>query len=439
MSGALPAGLSLSSAGLISGTPTTSGSSTFTVQAKDSSSGTGPFAGTKSYVLAIGQTVPVAPAVAVTTQSNAPVTIHATTNASGAPFTAVAIATQPKTGTAVVNGQDIVVYTPAASSSGNIGFTYTIANSAGVSAPVAVTVTVNAVPVAAAARQVGTAATQTALIDITNGATGGPFAGASVVSVTPPSAGTATIVNGTASSMSMKAAAAVQSGQFDVKFVPAAAFAGTAVITYTLSNAIATSAPGIISVVVAARPDPSTNPDVVGLIDAQVEAARRFANAQISNYSQRLESLHGTGHAPSANGISLSLPAQAPDAPPACDDASAPTLRDACLRANQTLSAATSTPGDFRQGDATPGKPSAAGGSLSDVAFWSAGVVDLGFDNASTQRSGFRFTTPGVTAGADYRVSDQFSIGAGVGYGHGSTDIGSDGTKSTGDSYSFAV
>jgi outer membrane autotransporter protein len=438
VSGALPAGLSLSSAGLISGTPTTSGSSTFTVQARDSSSGTGPFAVTKSYVLAIGQTVPVAPAVTVTTQSNAPVTIHATANATGAPFTAVAIAMQPKTGTAVVNGQDIV-YTPAATSSGNVGFTYTIANSAGVSAPVAVTVTVNAVPVVAAAQQVSTAATQTALIDITSGATGGPFTGASVVSVTPASAGTATIVNGTASPMAMKAAAAVQSGQFDVKFVPAAAFAGTAVINYTLSNAIATSAPGIISVVVAARPDPSTNPDVVGLIDAQVEAARRFANAQISNYGQRLESLHGTGHAPSANGISLALPGEAPEAPPACDDASAPTLRDACLRANQTLSAATSTPGESRQGDATPDKPSAAGGSLSDLAFWSAGVVDLGFNNAGTQRSGFRFTTPGVTAGADYRVSDQFSIGVGGGYGHDSTDIGSDGTKSTGDSYSFAV
>jgi outer membrane autotransporter protein len=438
VSGALPAGLSLSSAGLISGTPTTSGSSTFTVQAKDSSSGTGPFSVTKSYVLAIGQTVPVAPAVTVTTQSNAPVTIHATANASGAPFTAVAIAMQPKTGTAVVNGQDIV-YTPAATSSGNVGFTYTIANSAGVSAPVAVTVTVNAVPVVAAAQQVSTAATQTALIDITSGATGGPFTGASVVSVTPASAGTATIVNGTASSMAMRAAAAVPSGQFDVKFVPAAAFAGTAVINYTLSNAIATSAPGIISVVVAARPDPSTNPDVVGLIDAQVEAARRFANAQISNYGQRLESLHGTGHAPSANGISLALPGQAPDAPPACDDASAPTLRDACLRANQTLSASTSTPGDSGQGDTAPGKPSAAGGSLSDLAFWSAGVVDLGFNNAGAQRSGFRFTTPGVTAGADYRVSDQFSIGVGGGYGHDSTDIGSDGTKSTGDSYSFAV
>ena len=440
VSGALPAGLSLSSAGVISGTPTTSGSSAFTVQAKDSSGGSGPFTGTRSYVLAIGQTVPVAPPVTVTTQSNAPVTIHATANASGGPFTAVAIATAPGSGTAVVNGQEIV-YTPAATSSGNIGFTYTIANSAGVSAPIAVTVTVNAVPVPAAAHQVSTPATQTALIDISDGATGGPFTGAAIVSVSPSSAGTATIVNGTSSSASMKAAsaAATQAGQYSIRFVPAAAFAGTAVVSYTLSNSIATSAPGIIDIAVAPRADPSTNPDVVGLIDAQVEAARRFANAQISNYNQRLESLHGTGPAPATNGISVALPGQAPNASAACEDASAPTLRDACLRANQELSSTASTPRDSHQDPATPGNPSQAGESLPNLAFWSAGVVDFGFNNAGTQRSGFRFTTPGVTAGMDYRISDQFSIGAGGGYGHDSTDIGSDGTKSTGDSYSFAV
>ncbi|MCP3709817.1 autotransporter outer membrane beta-barrel domain-containing protein [Paraburkholderia sp. CNPSo 3274] len=60
-------------------------------------------------------------------------------------------------------------------------------------------------------------------------------------------------------------------------------------------------------------------------------------------------------------------------------------------------------------------------------------------NDAGAQRQGFRFTTPGVTAGMDYRISDRFSIGAGFGYGHDSTDIGSDGTKSTGDYYSVAL
>jgi outer membrane autotransporter protein len=237
----------------------------------------------------------------------------------------------------------------------------------------------------------------------------------------------------------VRVALVAQAGQYSVQFVPVAAFAGTAVISYTLSNAIATSSPGIIDIAVAPRADPSTNPDVVGLINAQVAAARRFADAQISNYNQRLESLHGTGHAPSTQGITVAVLGQAPNVSAGCEDASAPTLRDACLRANQALSASTLTPGDARQDPAATANPSHAGKGASDLAFWSAGVVYFGFNNAGAQRSGFRFTTPGITAGVDYRISDRFSIGAGGGYGHDSTDIGSDSTKSTGDSYSFAV
>ena len=53
-SGSLPAGLSLSSSGVLSGTPTASGSFTFTVTASDSSTGTGaPFSVADSYALAV--------------------------------------------------------------------------------------------------------------------------------------------------------------------------------------------------------------------------------------------------------------------------------------------------------------------------------------------------------------------------------------------------
>ena len=48
--GALPAGLNLSTAGLLSGTPTTAGAFSFTVQATDSSTGAGaPFSGTRAF------------------------------------------------------------------------------------------------------------------------------------------------------------------------------------------------------------------------------------------------------------------------------------------------------------------------------------------------------------------------------------------------------
>jgi hypothetical protein len=51
--GALPAGLTLTSAGVLSGTPTASGSFTFTVTATDNSAAPGPFSGFRSYTFTI--------------------------------------------------------------------------------------------------------------------------------------------------------------------------------------------------------------------------------------------------------------------------------------------------------------------------------------------------------------------------------------------------
>jgi len=52
-SGALPAGMTLSAAGLLSGMPTASGSSSFTVTATDASTGTGPFSGGQAYTVEV--------------------------------------------------------------------------------------------------------------------------------------------------------------------------------------------------------------------------------------------------------------------------------------------------------------------------------------------------------------------------------------------------
>ena len=61
--GALPVGLSLSSGGALTGTPTAAGTFNFTVTATDSSTGTGPYAGTQSYSMTIAPpTIAVSPA-----------------------------------------------------------------------------------------------------------------------------------------------------------------------------------------------------------------------------------------------------------------------------------------------------------------------------------------------------------------------------------------
>lgn len=90
-SGTMPAGMSLNSTtGVLSGTPTALGSSTFTIRATDGSTGTGaPYSGTRGYTLTVGQTIGNAPPMAATTTSTTPVTLHPTANATGGPFSAV--------------------------------------------------------------------------------------------------------------------------------------------------------------------------------------------------------------------------------------------------------------------------------------------------------------------------------------------------------------
>ncbi|PLP99496.1 autotransporter domain-containing protein [Cupriavidus pauculus] len=473
ISGALPPGMTLNSAtGTLAGTPTALGTYAFTVRATDSSTGTGaPYTVTRAYTLSIGQTIPTAPPVSLTVPSNAPVTIHAAANATGAPFSGVSITTPPTSGSAVINGLDIV-YTPTVTTAGAVTFAYTLANSAGSSAPVLVTVNVNAVPVPVVQRQISTLANRPASVDVTEGATGGPFTGATVVSVTPSNAGSATVAATASKTPASAGKQPFAETGYTVTFTPAATYAGVAVVTYTLSNATATSSPAVIEVSVAARRDPSTDPDVSGLINAQIQAARRFATAQISNYNQRLEQLHGKGRAPSGNMITVQMPRTESD-PQRCQSEPNLAARDACLRGmgvsgnasgmgrrtavnsggtrdtREAGIAAEAGAGDGAGGsdDASrtaPDLPNSGDRSLVEhddtrLAFWTAGTVDFGFANTAAQRSGFRFTTGGVTAGADYRFSDELTLGVGVGYGRDSTDVGSAGTRSTADSYSFAL
>ncbi len=63
--GALPAGLTLSAAGVLSGTPTAGGTFNFTVTATDSSPSPGPFTGSRAYTVVIAPAVVTLPAAAL--------------------------------------------------------------------------------------------------------------------------------------------------------------------------------------------------------------------------------------------------------------------------------------------------------------------------------------------------------------------------------------
>ncbi len=142
VSGTLPAGLTLSSGGVLSGTPTVAGSYSFQIVATDSSTGpSAPFSGSRGYTLNVNEIVPVAGAVSATVNANSsanPITL----NLSGGTATSVAIGTAASHGTASASGTT-VTYTPTPGFSSSDSFTYTATNTAGTSSPATVIVTVN--------------------------------------------------------------------------------------------------------------------------------------------------------------------------------------------------------------------------------------------------------------------------------------------------------
>ncbi len=492
--GALPAGLTLSSAGTLSGTPTVAGSFNITVTATDQHG----FQGSQTYTLGINQPVPVAvddtasananghATIAVTANDSGPitsiaitqqpahgtatvngldvvytpaasyfgsdtlkyaatgpggtsgaatvsvtvvpgavpvaaaqtakvlagksVTIHAAAGASNGPFTSAAITSAPTSGTAVVQGTDIV-YTADPNASGTFGLDYTLSNAFGTSQPAHVTLSVNPRPVAPALTA-KTIAGVTVQVDLTTAARGGPFTAANVVSIMPANAGTATVSS--------------SNGGYTLAFTPATTFGGVAKVTYTLSNAFATSEPGTVDITVQLRSDPSKDPEVTGVLDAQAEATHRMAMGQINNFERRLESLHnGGGRGGFSNGITMSSASSLRRQPLAIDD-------------RQGMGSA----GDpfLLPADSAMTKPTVSGNAApGGVSFWAGGAVNFGKLQPGASDNGIDFTTSGLSLGADKQVLQALTLGVGAGYGHDVSDIGQHGSRSAVDSYNVAV
>lgn len=290
--------------------------------------------------------VPVGVPQAVTTLAGVAVTIHAADGASGAPITGITIVDPPTTGTVAIDGTDLV-YTPPVEASGTVGIGYTLSNAYGTSAPVTSTVAVDPLPMVStlhATTPMGIAVD----VDLTGGASGGPFTAAEVVSVAPAGAGTATI-------------ATAGSGDYRLTFTPASGFLGVASVVFTVSNAHASSAPATVEITVTARADPTVDVEVGGLVAAQATIVRNFAEAQILNVQDRLETLHDPGARP--------------------------------------------------------------------WGFWIGGSVRHGDRDGDAGTAGLDFETSGLSAGADYRFSERFAIGGGVGYGRDRTDVGGNGSR----------
>ena len=318
----MPAGLTLSSAGVISGTPTGGGVSSFTVRALDSLGN----AGTRAFTITIG-------------------TVSLTVNPASLPG---AVAGHPYSQTVTATG-------------GTAPYVFAI---------------------------VGGALPGGLTLNAASGVISGtPTGGAATFTVQ------ATDVNGNTGSR-----------------------------VYTFSN----------------RPDPALDPDVQGLIAAQVAAAQRFASAQIDNIARHLEGLHDRFNPCSINlGITPPIE-QAPQNPVYADPGSLYSPGADYGRPAGTLPPAFAPPpGAASQPALAPRAPAADCGS--DWAVWSAGSFQFGSVTPNGTTTDNHFTTTGVTGGVDYRVGDGLIVGAALGMGIDRSNIGQDGTRCDASSFSGAL
>jgi len=370
-----------------------------------------------------------APDLSGSVASSGTLTVSPTATLVGGPFQALRITRRPAFGTATVQGLNIV-FTPGVANGGTTSLDYVIDLPFGSSAAGRLDLTVGQVP-ASQALVADTVQGHPVTVRISNTA-GGPFTGAAVASISPTTAGSAAIAG--------------TGGTYDLTFTPQGTFSGQAVVSFTLTNASGTST-GTLTVTVAARPDPSLDPDVRGVASGQVTAARRFSDTQVDNFQRRLKSLRN-GSNGSRNGLSLNVGGvggqddRDPRAalrrqlgqdqrldPGALDD---DRDRDMLGRGFGSDRVPPAKPAASQTGQlnaAPAGQGTIEGGR--SVGVWTSGSVDWGRQDAKGLRDS-RFATQGVTAGLDVRLNDTLIVGGGLGYGEDKTRIGDNGSTSRG-------
>ena len=440
----LPAGLSMTTTTAtsltIAGTPTQTGTFTVTATATDSSTGSGPFAAPATFTLTVGAAPPLTltPGASTLNATHGSAFTQAFSVSGGiAPYTLAQGGNLPagvswNGATATLSG------TP--SQSGSFAITLTATDgSTGTPGTVTQHYTLQVAdetPVAPSQAANSAGPGQPVEVDLTNNASGGPFIAANLLTSVPASVGRASIHEAGAGAANLRAAPARVAGKrFVLRFVPNPDASGVVNLSYTLSNASLTSSPGLISISLSARSDPSKDAEVQGLLNAQANSSRRFASGQINNFQQRLEALHSGNVSPFSNGFTLSTASlkrqRLNDDPTGIEQWL--QIKNAKMQAEPSLRTTPSS----EQMPALGNQPGDA--PTSPLAFWTSGTISIGDDAKRSADKEQKFVTSGLSVGADYRWAPNLTLGVGLGYGHDKTDIGDNGSRSQADSYSVAV
>ena len=408
--GALPANLSLDASGVLFGTPTVAGSFSFTATVTDDNG----FTGTRAYTLTldapvISLSVPPIPRGKVNTPFAA---IRLSASGGTAPYEfAVTGGVLPQGMTLAADGALSGTPTQA----GDFPVTVAATDKLGFAGTAGLSINIRNLDLPIAQNlMLEVMAGTYGSIDLTQGATNGPFTQAAISTYPAAEAGTVSIRRDGAAYM--------------LDFEASGTFVGSEQMRYTLSNADGRSAPATVTLNVVARPDPSQDFEVVGLLTAQAEASKRFAGTQMRNFNQRLEQLHDEGER-RHNSMNASISMQRQDSARASY-----AREDERERARKAFARVDA---HEKESDRTTSAIADDHNPLGNFAVWSGGFVN--FAEADNGGIDLDSTLVGVSGGVDYRFTPKFVGGIGFGFGRDKTAVGGNGTESRGQAWSMAA